>query len=99
MRMMHYPPQSGPHDDRLLGIGAHTDYGQFAYSRFSLFFFTFLDDAHFCNRSTRHTETITILRQMDGLDALQVLNKQGECKSQLEWISPPLPLSLVVERR
>ncbi|KAL5501722.1 hypothetical protein ACEPAH_8982 [Sanghuangporus vaninii] len=25
-RILHYPPQTGPHDDRLLGIGAHTDF-------------------------------------------------------------------------
>ncbi|TDL19673.1 Clavaminate synthase-like protein [Rickenella mellea] len=26
MRLMHYPPQTGPVDDRVIGIGAHTDY-------------------------------------------------------------------------
>ncbi|KZO96847.1 2OG-Fe-II oxygenase [Calocera viscosa TUFC12733] len=26
MRLLHYPPQTGPADDRVLGIGAHTDY-------------------------------------------------------------------------
>lgn len=26
MRILHYPPQTGPHDDRLMGIGAHTEY-------------------------------------------------------------------------
>ncbi|EJC97850.1 Clavaminate synthase-like protein [Fomitiporia mediterranea MF3/22] len=26
MRVLHYPPQTGPHDDRILGIGAHTDF-------------------------------------------------------------------------
>ncbi|THH06143.1 hypothetical protein EW145_g4288 [Phellinidium pouzarii] len=26
MRVLHYPPQTGPHDDRVLGIGAHTDF-------------------------------------------------------------------------
>lgn len=25
MRILHYPPQTGPHDDRILGIGAHTE--------------------------------------------------------------------------
>ncbi|KAI5123086.1 hypothetical protein M0805_001442 [Coniferiporia weirii] len=25
MRVLRYPPQTGPHDDRVLGIGAHTD--------------------------------------------------------------------------
>ncbi|KAL5482508.1 hypothetical protein ACEPAI_9102 [Sanghuangporus weigelae] len=25
-RILHYPPQTGPYDDRLLGIGAHTDF-------------------------------------------------------------------------
>lgn len=26
MRVLHYPPQTGPHDDRVVGIGAHTDF-------------------------------------------------------------------------
>ncbi|KIM29966.1 hypothetical protein M408DRAFT_328410 [Serendipita vermifera MAFF 305830] len=26
MRILHYPPQDGPMDDRVIGIGAHTDY-------------------------------------------------------------------------
>jgi len=26
MRVLHYPPQSGPVDDRVIGIGAHTDF-------------------------------------------------------------------------
>jgi isopenicillin N synthase-like dioxygenase len=26
MRLLHYPPQTGPVDDRVQGIGAHTDY-------------------------------------------------------------------------
>lgn len=26
MRILHYPPQDGPVDDRVIGIGAHTDY-------------------------------------------------------------------------
>ncbi|PAV16985.1 Clavaminate synthase [Pyrrhoderma noxium] len=26
MRVLHYPPQTGVHDDRVLGIGAHTDF-------------------------------------------------------------------------
>jgi isopenicillin N synthase-like dioxygenase len=26
MRLLHYPPQTGPIDDRIQGIGAHTDY-------------------------------------------------------------------------
>ncbi|THV04988.1 Clavaminate synthase-like protein [Dendrothele bispora CBS 962.96] len=26
MRMLHYPPQTGPVDDRILGIGAHTEW-------------------------------------------------------------------------
>ncbi|CDO72227.1 hypothetical protein BN946_scf184970.g79 [Trametes cinnabarina] len=31
MRVLHYPPQNGPVDDRVIGIGAHTDLGdQFA---------------------------------------------------------------------
>lgn len=25
MRVIHYPPQTGPHDDRVVGIGAHTE--------------------------------------------------------------------------
>jgi hypothetical protein len=25
MRLLHYPPQTGPVDDRVLGIGAHTE--------------------------------------------------------------------------
>ena len=25
MRALHYPPQTGPVDDRLVGIGAHTE--------------------------------------------------------------------------
>ncbi|KIM64731.1 hypothetical protein SCLCIDRAFT_114498 [Scleroderma citrinum Foug A] len=25
MRAMHYPPQTGPVDDRIVGLGAHTD--------------------------------------------------------------------------
>lgn len=29
MRILHYPPQSGPVDDRIIGIGAHTDYEVF----------------------------------------------------------------------
>ena len=27
MRVLHYPPQTGPTDERVLGIGAHTEYG------------------------------------------------------------------------
>ena len=26
MRILHYPPQTGPVDDRVIGIGAHTDW-------------------------------------------------------------------------
>ena len=26
MRILHYPPQTGPVDDRVIGIGAHTEY-------------------------------------------------------------------------
>ena len=26
MRVLHYPPQTGPVDDRVIGIGAHTEY-------------------------------------------------------------------------
>jgi len=26
MRVLHYPPQTGTHDDRIFGIGAHTDF-------------------------------------------------------------------------
>lgn len=26
MRVLHYPPQTGPVDDRVAGIGAHTEY-------------------------------------------------------------------------
>ncbi|KAL7412746.1 hypothetical protein BDY24DRAFT_390939 [Mrakia frigida] len=62
MRLLFYPPQTGPQDDRVLGIGAHTDY-----------------------------ECFTILRQFDGVEALQVLNKQGV------WISaPPIPGTFVI---
>lgn len=25
MRVLHYPPQTGPIDDRIIGIGAHTE--------------------------------------------------------------------------
>jgi isopenicillin N synthase-like dioxygenase len=25
MRLLHYPPQTGPVDDRIIGIGAHTE--------------------------------------------------------------------------
>ena len=25
MRAMHYPPQTGPVDDRIVGLGAHTE--------------------------------------------------------------------------
>ena len=25
MRVLHYPPQTGPVDDRVIGIGAHTE--------------------------------------------------------------------------
>ena len=25
MRVLHYPPQTGPIDDRVIGIGAHTE--------------------------------------------------------------------------
>ena len=26
MRVLHYPPQTGPVDDRMIGIGAHSEY-------------------------------------------------------------------------
>ncbi|KAI0345572.1 Clavaminate synthase-like protein [Trametopsis cervina] len=29
MRVLHYPPQTGPVDDRVIGIGAHTDFACF----------------------------------------------------------------------
>ncbi|KAJ3011863.1 hypothetical protein NUW54_g2042 [Trametes sanguinea] len=62
MRVLHYPPQTGPVDDRVIGIGAHTDF-----------------------------ECFTILWQEPGIQALQVLNKQGR------WIdAPPIPGTLVV---
>lgn len=25
MKLLHYPPQTGPVDDRVIGIGAHTE--------------------------------------------------------------------------
>jgi len=25
MKLLHYPPQTGPSDDRIIGIGAHTE--------------------------------------------------------------------------
>ncbi|KAI9066009.1 Clavaminate synthase-like protein [Trametes sanguinea] len=62
MRVLHYPPQTGPVDDRVIGIGAHTDF-----------------------------ECFTILWQEPGIQALQVLNKQGR------WIdAPPISGTLVV---
>jgi len=29
MRILHYPAQTGPVDDRVIGIGAHTEYEPF----------------------------------------------------------------------
>jgi hypothetical protein len=26
MKLLHYPPQTGPVDDRVIGIGAHTEF-------------------------------------------------------------------------
>ncbi|KAI0927583.1 hypothetical protein AcW1_007213 [Taiwanofungus camphoratus] len=33
MRVLHYPPQTGPVDDRVVGIGAHTEYGTIYFRR------------------------------------------------------------------
>lgn len=32
MKFLHYPPQTGPIDERVLGIGAHTEYVFYYYS-------------------------------------------------------------------
>jgi hypothetical protein len=34
MRVLHYPPQTGPVDDRIIGIGAHTEYAFVLYCVF-----------------------------------------------------------------
>ena len=36
MRVLHYPPQTGPHDERAVGIGAHTECVLFAILFLSL---------------------------------------------------------------
>ncbi|WP_372005715.1 2-oxoglutarate and iron-dependent oxygenase domain-containing protein [Tistrella mobilis] len=62
LRVVHYPPQQGPIDERQIGIGAHSDY-----------------------------ECFTILNQMEGVSALQVLNGAGE------WIeAPPIPGTFII---
>lgn len=32
MKFLHYPPQTGPIDERVFGIGAHTEYVFYHYS-------------------------------------------------------------------
>ncbi|KIY52436.1 Clavaminate synthase-like protein [Fistulina hepatica ATCC 64428] len=54
MRLLYYPPQAGPTDEVVMGIGQHTDW-----------------------------ECFTILWQQPGIQALQVLNSEGQ------WIDAP----------
>jgi len=65
MRVMHYPPQTGPIDDRVVGIGAHTEYEPFTGVSHS-------------TDVTPSYEVFTILYQQDDIQALQVLNSAGK---------------------
>jgi len=40
LRALHYPPQTGPIDERVIGIGAHTEYGLILSFRLLFFFFS-----------------------------------------------------------
>ncbi|KAF5372166.1 hypothetical protein D9758_004990 [Tetrapyrgos nigripes] len=65
MRMLYYPPQTGPVDDRIIGIGAHTDWEA------STFLIT-------CLIRLLLEQCFTILWQEPGIQALQVLNAKKE---------------------
>ncbi|KAI8986155.1 Clavaminate synthase-like protein [Trametes punicea] len=85
MRVLHYPPQTGPMDDRVIGIGAHTDAD----------FNNLLRSFEVCRAPLSRPRNIlhcfTILWQQPEIQALQVLNKQKQ------WIdAPPIPGTLVV---
>ncbi|KAH9932763.1 Clavaminate synthase-like protein [Epithele typhae] len=82
MRVLHYPPQTGPVDDRVIGIGAHTEYA-----------LALVSDIHNDGKTTHRTtvQCFTILWQQPEIQALQVLNRQNQ------WVdAPPIPGTLVV---
>jgi isopenicillin N synthase-like dioxygenase len=100
MRLLHYPPQSGVVDDRVLGIGAHTEYvpacaaritpvtgsaaTRFARARR-------LRPPPMSKRAGWAAQCFTILYQHD-VPALQVMNTQGR------WIDAvPIPGTLVIK--
>ncbi|KAL7279630.1 hypothetical protein ACG7TL_006036 [Trametes sanguinea] len=83
MRVLHYPPQTGPVDDRVIGIGAHTECALGLLRKFN--------HSHALRHLFSSFECFTILWQEPGIQALQVLNKQNQ------WIdAPPIPGTLVV---
>jgi isopenicillin N synthase-like dioxygenase len=94
-RLLYYPPQTGVQDDRVLGIGAHSDY-EVSVVPCSLNAEISLADLLVSAPNLPFLQILplqlfTILRQGGDISALQVLNKQGV------WIpAPPIPGTFVV---
>ena len=65
MRILHYPLQTGPVDDRVIGIGAHTEY-------------VLVNNISHSTEMRPSYEVFTILYQQDDIQALQVLNSAGK---------------------
>ncbi|KAJ7268054.1 Clavaminate synthase-like protein, partial [Mycena rebaudengoi] len=75
MRLLHYPPQEAATNDRVIGIGAHTESAVYAVNSYSL---------NSCHVSVPMLfQCFTILWQEPGIQALQVLN------SSKEWVDAP----------
>ena len=101
MRLLHYPPQTGPVDDRVQGIGAHTEYVHQSFR--APHALTATPDSQAMRSAPpsfapveaadgRLDQCFTILWQQDDVRALQVLNANGK------WVDAvPIPGTLVVK--
>lgn len=103
MKLLLYPPQTGPSDERVIGIGAHTEYTIYLSS----FKNQYSHDAFWAPKlggksqvqSRRsgfimnYLQCFTILWQEPGIQALQVLN------TNKQWINaPPIPGTLIIKQ-
>ncbi|KAJ7051692.1 Clavaminate synthase-like protein [Mycena amicta] len=80
MRLLHYPPQFGEADDRVIGIGAHTDWEESSRRQ-----------RVECRSYSLLSQCFTILYQQPGIQALQVLNSSKEWID-----APPIEGTLVI---
>ena len=100
MRVIRYPPQDGIVDERVIGIGAHTECVSLSRPKFSSLIF----ERFFCQLRCKPVldaensaanwdiQSFTVLWQEPGVEALQVLN------ANKEWVTAsPIPGTLVIK--